>query len=82
MPYLSSDIVTASCLGAGSLALFLPLIEQQLPTGSFHLWAAFVHKLFISLTFCPPPAFSPLCTAVHYCGFWARENICVKRVNW
>lgn len=50
MAYLSSDIVTASCLGAGILALFLPSIEQQLPADSFHLWVALVCKLFISLT--------------------------------
>lgn len=80
--YLSSDIVIASCLGGSILALFLPLIEQQLPTDSFHLWVALVCKLHISLTFHPPPAFFPFCTAVYYCGFWARENVCVKRVNW
>lgn len=67
-PFLSSDTVTASCLGAGILTLFLPLIKQQLPTDSFHLCVALVYKLFISLTFCPPSAFCPLCTAV--CSSW------------
>lgn len=67
-PLLSSDTVTASCLVAGILTLFLPFIEQQLSTDSFHLWVALVYKLFISLSFCPPSAFSPLCTAV--CSSW------------
>lgn len=78
-PFLSSDIVTATCLGAGILTLFLPLIEQQLPTDLFHLWVALVHQLFISLTFCPPSAFSPLCTAV--CSCWLlgqRKYLCQK----
>lgn len=74
MAYLASDIVTASCLGAVFLALFLPLIEQQLPTDSFHLWVALVCKIFISLTFFPLPAFSPLCTAVCYCWLLGQRK--------
>lgn len=69
LAYPSSDIVTASCLGTGILTLFLPLIEQQLHIDSFHLWVALLYKLFISLTSCLPPAYSPLCTALCFCWF-------------